>query len=210
MKYKISLTPAKVCLFGAFNGLLVGTLFDAVRVAYENYELNLEYQENIRNYGLSGYIIRPMGSALIPLIGIIAFAGISHMTFIYFRRRNRLLLKLWILGGILILLERILTETLKYNALTLVYLTLFVGIAIMIYRLWNAHPQSVLLFWLVVSTSVVITSATVTQLLRPFVEQSYTLERMFVWFFSLVIVLGVNILTGLLIQAATYYPQENL
>ena len=200
MKFSRSLTTESVCMLSAFNGLLVGLTVEFLRITYEKYKAEIYMEEALKKFGRAGYILNPMADPFIPVVCILTFAGVSHLVYRHFRQRPKSLILYWIVISIIALALRTSVEPLNYDYISFLYMLLFAIVSYLIYNLWINYPHSILPLWLVIGVTVVITVASVTQIIGLFIDQAYELRRIITWLLCLTLVLIFNMGLGVFVQ----------
>lgn len=200
-----------ICGLGAVDGLAVGILIEALRLLYEKHRIEVLLQEAAEQNRTVGYMLNPAIDLLIPVISVVAFAGISHLVYRYLTGRPRSLLLLSLMAGIFAVFAGFVMNGSLRDPLSLLSLVLFAGIGYFVFRLWRNHLDSLPLLWQVIGVSTVLAVAAGAQIVGLFTVQRFELRQPVLWLLCLLLVLLVNFVYATLLRLAfSQFPGKTM
>ncbi|MEK6281596.1 MAG: hypothetical protein AABN95_14675 [Acidobacteriota bacterium] len=202
--YKERLSPVKVSILGAANGLIVGLALEKARITFVNYQITQAAREQwAQRYAQTDhwgdFFYEAGWEPQVPLLSILVFAVVAYLIYEFFLNRPRLLLMIWFGLGIFALSVGYFMATLNPDRFSYLWLFGMVAAVCVVHQFWKKHPNSLPLLWAINGISAVIVGAVGIQLVGVFFWWPNA-RRPLIWLMVLVGVIAISAVFGAVVQ----------
>lgn len=204
MNYKERLSPVKILILGALNGLIVGLALEKARVTYSNYQMTQAAREQwAQKYAQSDvwgdFFYEACCEPQVPLLSILVFSVVAYLIYKCFLNRPRLLLVLWFGLSIFALSVGYFMATLNPDLFSYLWLFGMVAAVSAVHQFWKKHPDSLPLLWAINGISAVIVGAVGTQLVGVLFWWPNA-RRPLIWMIVLFGVMALSVVFGAIVE----------
>ncbi len=192
------LNSLSVWVLGVINGILVGLIAEAVRVAYVNYEMSRAVSE-FAHTGMSVDFVEARHGVLVPVICVVVFPIVGYLVHRYFINHQRTLLFLWLALGAIALWAGYFMSSSNPTALSFMWILSFAVVSYLVHRLWRKYGDLLFLLWLVNGVSAVLVVALGVQLVGLLFYWP-ELRSPLLWLLILLGIIATNLIYGAVVH----------